>query len=69
MQTVENKLKELYMQGFNDELYSKKPIDWFKNEVEKRAYFVGRADAIIGDDAPSSDYKPWEDILKEIKNL
>jgi hypothetical protein len=57
------------MQGFNDELYSKKPIDWFKSEVEKRAYFVGRADAIIGDDVPSSDYKPWEDILKEIKNL
>ena len=66
---TENKLKELYMQGFNDELYSKKPIDWFKSEVEKRAYFVGRADAIIGDDAPSSDYKSWEDILKEIKNL
>ena len=29
---MENKLKELFMQGFNDELYSKKPVDWFNTE-------------------------------------
>jgi len=66
---TENKLKELYMQGFNDELQSKKPIDWFITEVEKKAYFTGRADAIIGDDVDSSDYRSWEEILKQIKNL
>lgn len=66
---MENKLKELYMQGFNDELYSKKPVDWFNTEVEKKAYFTGRADAFIGDDIPSNDNKSWEEILKEIKSL
>ena len=66
---MENKLKELYMKGFNDELDSIKPPDWFKTEIEKKAYFTGRADAIIGDDVPSNDYKLWEEILKEIKSL
>lgn len=66
---MENKLKELYLQGFNDELDSKKPIDWFNTELEKRAYFYGRSDAIIGDDVPSNDYRFWEKIEKEIKNL
>lgn len=66
---MENKLKELYMQGFNDELYSKKPIDWFLTELEKKAYFTGRANAIIGDDVVSNDYRSWEEIIKEIKNL
>ena len=64
---TENKLKELYMQGFNDELYSKKPIDWFKNEVEKTAYFSGRYIAIKANDIDPNHL--WEDILKEIKNL
>ena len=66
---MENELKKIYMKGFNDELDSIKPPDWFKTEIEKKAYFTGRTDAIIGDDVPSNDYKPWEEILKEIKSL
>ena len=66
---MENELKKIYMKGFNDELDSIKPLDWFKTEIEKKAYFTGRADAIIGDDVPSHDYRSWDDILKEIKSL
>ena len=66
---MENELKKIYMKGFNDELDGIKPIDWFKTEIEKKAYFVGRADAIIGDDVPSHDYRSWEETLKEIKSL
>ena len=66
---MENKLKDLYLKGFNDELHDKKPIDWFSSDVEKRAYFIGRSDAVVGDDVPSNDYRTWDDILKEIKNL
>jgi len=66
---MEDDLKKIYMKGFNDELKSIKPPDWFKAELEKKAYFTGRADAIIGDDAPSHDYRSWEEILKEIKSL
>lgn len=63
MQTIDKKLKELYEQGFNDELSSKKPIDWFKSEIEKKAYFAGRANAIF------NEGKSWEEILKDIKSL
>ena len=66
---MENELKKIYMTGFNDELDNVKPPNWFKTEIEKKAYFTGRADAIIGDDVPSHDYRSWDDILKEIKSL
>lgn len=69
MKISDNKIKELYLKGFNDELHSKKPVDWFKTEVEKRAYFTGRGDAIIGDEVSSNNYRSWEEILKEIKDL
>jgi len=62
-------LKQIYMLGFNDELYSEKPVDWFSSEVEKKAYFKGRNDAFMGIDISLNDDKSWKDILNYIKKL
>ena len=69
MQSVDKEIKITYIKGFSDELRSIKPPDWFKTELEKKAYFTGRSDAVIGDDVDSYNYRSWEETLKQIKNL
>ena len=59
-------LLKIYLQGFNDELNGKlNPPPG--NELKKRAYQVGRADAIAGDDITSIDLQSDATILRNIK--
>lgn len=58
----EDKL-DLYMEGFNDELYNK--ISQEKMKI--KAYRLGSLHAIIGDDVRSVDNLSDEEILKLIK--
>jgi len=60
-------LLDFYMQGFNDELYSKSHDEsqaFIK--LMQKAYRLGRQDALIGDDLASSDAQSNEQILKKI---
>lgn len=61
------KLLEVYNQGFHDELWGTSSISP-TDELEVRAYNLGVAHAIIGDDVPSVDYLPNNEILRRIKN-
>lgn len=61
------KLLRTYMLGFNDGLYGEN-FKLFNIEVLAKAYQIGHADALIGDDVMSSDYESNESILKRIKN-
>jgi hypothetical protein len=61
---MENELKKIYMKGFNDELDSIKPPDWFKNDIQKRTYFVGRYIGLTANDINPDGI--WEEALKEI---
>lgn len=60
-------LLKTYMCGFNDELDGRKRI-WNPNPLLLRAYNLGRSDAMIGDDLPSSDLQSNEEILNRIKS-
>lgn len=59
-------LLDWYMKGFNDELDGKADSSSIKDKVEKRAYEIGRDDAIIGDDLPSHDNRSSDEILRQI---
>ena len=55
------------MQGFSDEL--KGDISTVPHNVlALRAYIIGIADALIGDDSKSSDLQTDREILEKIKN-
>ena len=58
-------LIDIYMQGWNDELDLKTPKK-FETSIEERAYRIGRADALVGDEVTSNDYQTEEEILKKI---
>ena len=64
----DNEIIKLYLEGWHDEADGIKPKDWFKNDLSKKAYMVGRADYLIGDDVSSSDLQTEEEIVKRIKN-
>ena len=67
----DKELLRIYMLGFNYELSYPKPTDKldFDNKISRRAYGIGRDDAIIGDDISSNDEQSNEDILEKIKNI
>tara|TARA_R110000868_G_scaffold76573_6_gene220179 strand:- start:11147 stop:11350 length:204 start_codon:yes stop_codon:yes gene_type:complete len=62
----DNDLLEIYMLGFNDELWDK-PHQAFNDELQDRAYILGTMGAIAGDEVSSVDLKTNEETLKEIK--
>lgn len=70
MMISDEKIKEAYEQGWQDEndIYTgdKEPVE-YPSEVENRAYSTGRWYFLAGDDMPSLDAVPWEIILKQIK--
>jgi hypothetical protein len=63
----DQELLRTYMLGFNDGLYGKVAEPWAV-EILSKAYQIGYADALIGDDVMSSDYESNESILKRIKS-
>lgn len=66
---IENKeLLKLYMDGFHDEAEGAKMPEWFKDDVSKQAYILGRLHYELGDDNSSIDNFSEQEILKEIKN-
>ena len=58
-------LLEVYLRGFNDELYDN---DYCNNllELHLRAYNLGQDDFILGDDNPLVDAQTDEEILNKI---
>lgn len=58
---TDERLLELYMQGFRDELNGQK-ID-----TKDSAYNLGALHAILGDEVTSIDYLSDEQILEKIK--
>jgi hypothetical protein len=62
----DNTLILWYMHGFRDELWDKKTLTPDSSLI-KKAYRLGKDDAIIGDDVMSSDYISNEEILIKIK--
>lgn len=63
---TDKELLEIYMQGFNDELMGELSIVP-NNELSKKAYNMGRIDALVGDDVPSVDLRTNNEILEKIK--
>ena len=63
----ENILK-IYMEGFNDELWSRVDQRKINCNLDGRAYLLGASDALLGDDVRSIDYQSDEEILKRIRN-
>ena len=63
----DEELLNVYMKGFNDELEGKPEMSNF-NPLVDRAYNLGRDDAIIGDEASSSDSESSEDIINRIRS-
>lgn len=59
-------LLEIYQWGFNDELENRIRM-WNPNSLLLKAYDIGRADAIVGDDVGNADYQTNEEILYKIK--
>ena len=63
---TDSELLKIYMRGFNDELkgdISSVP----KNHLAFRAYIIGSADALIGDELSSIDLQTNQEILKRIR--
>jgi hypothetical protein len=58
----------VYMFGFNDELNNSKDRS-FESLLEKRAYNLGRLDALVGDDVRSVDYKSNSEIVNKIRKI
>lgn len=63
----ENILK-IYIEGFNDELWSRVDQRKINCNLDGRAYLLGASDALLGDDVMSVDYQSSEEILKRIRN-
>lgn len=61
------RLLSTYMKGFRDELKGNTSME-FISEQQSKAYRLGRAHAVIGDDVRSIDYLTNEEILNMIKN-
>jgi hypothetical protein len=70
----DKQLLNTYLQGFNSvispekELKKKPLISWITNPLLKRAFDLGRVDAVVGDDTMSLNYRTDEEILSVIKN-
>lgn len=62
---IENKLLELYMVGFDDELHSRK-TQIYDDLNHQNAYNTGRIDAYVGDYISSIDEQTSEDILRKL---
>lgn len=63
---TDSELLKIYMRGFTDELkgdISNVP----KNNLALRAYIIGSADALIGDELSSIDLQTNQEILKRIR--
>ena len=60
-------LYTVFLWGFDDELKNR-PQTVHLTSLLLRAYNKGRIHALVGDDAPSIDYRPIEEILHEIRN-
>lgn len=56
----------VYMFGFNDELNNSQDRG-FESLLERRAYNLGRLDALVGDDVRSVDYKSNAEIINQIR--
>jgi hypothetical protein len=56
----------VYMFGFNDELNNSQDRS-FESLLERRAYNLGRLDALVGDDVRSVDYKTNTEIINQIR--
>jgi len=52
----------IYMLGFDDELGGTYD-NQFENQIEKKAYSIGGADAIIGDDLMGYDIKRTNEVV------
>ena len=61
------RILQVYMLGFNDELNGRKSIQ--SESILIKAYNIGRADAIAGDECEAVDNKTNTEILEQIKNL
>ena len=67
MSITDKQLLEIYMKGFVDSLHNKPPETHYSN-LEQKAYFLGRIDAIIGDEIEEVDLETDEEILAKIKD-
>lgn len=67
MDLNDQKLLDIYMDGFSDGFYSLNKSN-YKNELFTKAYNLGYTHAIIGDDCREVDYYSDEQILNLIKN-
>lgn len=65
--TDENILK-IYMEGFNNELAGTFDDNRINSNLDGRAYLIGSADALAGDDVRYVDHQSDEGILKRIRN-
>jgi len=63
---TDKSLMEWYMKGFHDELYGTSTVESV-NPLENKAYSIGSAHAIMGDDNRSFDELTTEQILEIIK--
>lgn len=59
---------KLYFEGWYEEADNIKPRNWFKDDLSKRAYMMGRLDYVIGDDVSSNNLQTEEEIVKRIKD-
>jgi hypothetical protein len=65
MDSIDRQLLEVYMNGFEDELFGREMM-WNPNPLLLRTYNLGRQDAIIGDEVSSNDLQTDTMILKRI---
>ena len=64
---IDENLLKIYTDGFNDELRSRVDQRKINSNLDGRAYLIGSADALAGDDVRSIDYQSDEEILKRIR--
>jgi hypothetical protein len=62
MENLDSTLLSVYMRGFNDELDN---TDSFS--LVEKAYYLGKLNALLGDDVRSVDYQSDKEILNQIK--
>ena len=67
MSITDKQLLEIYMKGFNDSLYNIFPESSYSS-LETKAYYLGRIDAIIGDEIEEVDLESDQEILSKIKD-
>ena len=63
----DKKLLEWYMMGWKDEMFN-----FHRHYIEstyKKAYQMGRADYVVGDDISTIDLQTEEEILNRIKSI